>query len=382
MSTKVVDFADIISLTSATKWHFNSSGTLVASGANSPAIDHDPGASNAPQGMVIEEARTNLNIRSSEFANAAWYKNASAAITATTGTAPDGTASADTWNGSDYITNAAAMSVTAGSTYTASIFVKAGTATSISFSFQQLPTYSSAGNTTINPATGAITVHTGTGTVTDAGSGWYRYSVAGTIAALQTSARLVFTSSNGTALFWGAQFELGAFPTSYIPTTSSTVARAADVASISDMTWLNLDEGTFLFSGKTPLARIAGNDTIVDVTNPGDDNNRHYIYRQGSTDDIRYYEVSAGTSYANQGAVAVADNTSLKFAVAYKANDFATSLNGAAVVADTAGAVPTANTIMYIGHDRAGNNSWNGHIAQLKYYPRRLTNALLQEIST
>jgi hypothetical protein len=53
--------------------------------------------------------------------------------------------------------------------------------------------------------------------------------------------------------FWGAQLEVGAFPTSYIPTTTSTVTRSADVASITGSnfsSWYRQDEGTMFIENR------------------------------------------------------------------------------------------------------------------------------------
>ena len=46
------------------------------------------------------------------------------------------------------------------------------------------------------------------------------------------------------AYVWGAQVELSSGATSYIPTQAATVARGADLALVSDMTWLNEQAGT------------------------------------------------------------------------------------------------------------------------------------------
>ena len=67
--------------------------------------------------------------------------------------------------------------------------------------------------------------------------------------------------------------------------------------------------------------------------------------------------------------------------MAYKLNDYAYSVNGAASITDTIALVPTVNK-MSIG--AAYNNSLtiNGHIAAIRYYKKRLTNFKLQSLTS
>jgi hypothetical protein len=65
---------------------------------------------------------------------------------------------------------------------------------------------------------------------------------------------------------------------------------------------------------------------------------------------------------------------------AYKVNDFAVSTNGGTVATDTLGTIPTVDRLR-LGERVTGNNL-NGYLRRITYYPRRLSNAELQTITT
>ena len=71
----------------------------------------------------------------------------------------------------------------------------------------------------------------------------------------------------------------------------------------------------------------------------------------------------------------MADRTDFKVAVRLKANDFAASLDGAAVVTDTSGTLPTVTTI-HIGMDSA-DDEWNDVIKVIKLWNIGKPNAFL-----
>jgi len=71
-----------------------------------------------------------------------------------------------------------------------------------------------------------------------------------------------------------------------------------------------------------------------------------------------------------------AANTITKVGGAYKLNDIAASVNGGAVTVDTSATIPTVTTLG-VGNS-ASSNYLNGHIRQITYIPRRLSNAELQ----
>jgi hypothetical protein len=167
--------------------------------------------------------------------------------------------------------------------------------------------------------------------------------------------------------FAAVNLERGGFPTSYIPTSGSTVTRAADVASITGSnfsSWYNSTEGTVLFNAALGES-VNGTPSIVFgnyqwATNPN-------AWRTSGNQTIM------GSSSSR--------TTRKKHAFGLKANDHAVSINGAAA----SGAIGNNNTSPASSGPVSFNgngNTLNGHISRLTYWPVRLTNAQLQEITT
>jgi hypothetical protein len=186
------------------------------------------------------------------------------------------------------------------------------------------------------------------------------------------------TVSDGFFIY-GAQLEAGSFPTSYIPTSGSTATRAADVASITGADfkkWFNPDEGTLFIDA---LASNPGTRMLLEASKSD----------STITDRLALYKNASGKgsflvayNSSNQVVANSSSNFVSSIAAAYKANDFAQSTDGATPVTDSSGVLPTLN-VLRIGQSSNSSDKQiiNGHIKSIKYYPRRLTNAQLQELT-
>jgi hypothetical protein len=359
-----------------------------------PRFDYDP-VTLAPRGLLIEEQRTNLLVRSEEFDNAAWTKHR-ATVTANAALSPDGTVDADKLVEDSTASNTHACSQgfsgTSGTSYTLSIYAKAAERSWVALQFTSNIFADALARTAfINLSTGAVGTTSGSPTITvaNARDGWWRITM--TVAATATSASAaVFVyactadnaasyTGNGTSgiFVWGAQLEAGAFATSYIPTVASQVTRTADTAAITGANfspWYNPVEGTLLVEASSFVNTAAAVNLAASL---GSINNRNFTFLYngawgGST-------VTGGTQVSDlQTAGTYTRNVPAKVAYAYRANDFAASVNGAAANTDAMGAVPAADTLL-IGS--GVNNPINGHIRSIRYYPTRLTNAQLQALT-
>jgi hypothetical protein len=220
----------------------------------------------------------------------------------------------------------------------------------------------------------------GTGTVVL--SGTHVATVTGT-GAFPTRTTLTFTPTAGsliltvTGTVQFAQLEAGGFPTSYIPTTTASVVRSADVCSITGSAFTgmyNQSEGTMLVNASTP----ANGDRTVLAT---DDDTANEMIRLRTEGTNPFFKVTDGGSEVvaiDAGTVTV--NTTFKLAGAYKLDDFAASINGGAAVTDTAGTISTVDRIR-IGAGQGGNTMC-GHIASVRYFKKRLPDAKLVTITT
>ena len=372
--------------------NFDENKLLVTAATNAPRFHHDP-VTGAALGLLPEGQRANEIIRSQEFDNGSWVKNIS--VSANSTVAPDGTTTADTLTDDDGgAAEICRQSVTVGNseTYTNTVYILKD---SDETRFPALR-LSWLGGTTeltndlqLNTSTGAVTFEqqedgTSIGSVEDAGDWWRLRLTSTNNASGNTELRLgifpasgtVFgtesTTATGSIIAWGAQTEEAAFPTSYIPTTTAAVTRSADVDSANISSQLGSANTLFV------AARTGFGAGVVCQIDDGTENERFRIERNASN-EIHVIVTDGGVGQADLNLGSVADLTDFKVAVRLDTNDFAASLDGAAVVTDTSGSLPTVDTIRF-GMDTA-NDEWNGPIAQGKLFNVGKPNAFLQSIT-
>lgn len=381
----------------------NASGTIETVGNDVARLDHDKNGN--ALGLLIEEQRTNELAYSEQFDNAAWVQTNTPTITANSTAAPDGATTADTV--ADTSTTAwqlihqVAASFTGGGTYAGSCFVKkdaTGRATRFPV-FRVAYQGGTANNYDIklDTSTGEFSLVAGgtgagaaTGGVEDWGDYW-RVWVAGPDNGANTSAQFEIypaggadaawttaNTANGSVIVWGAQLEAGALPTSYIPTTTAAVTRAADICSVATANFnFNASAGSLVAHAISPGA--SGAQTVWHLDD-GTANERLRLFRD-SANNPTFAVVDGGTGQASIDAGAWANATEQKSAAAWAANDFAISVDGAAVVTDAAGTLPAVTTLR-VGMNHTPAERLNGHIPRLVYYPSRLSNADLVSAST
>lgn len=165
----------------------------------------------------------------------------------------------------------------------------------------------------------------------------------------------------------------------YTPTDGSAVTRSANGASKAISTFgYRQDQGTVVatFQG----AGSNGSDyPSVFGLNDGTGSNIMYPYANPSNilkGLVRYNTVDQALMTGG----AYTPDTVATVAMAYKADDAAISLDGAAVDTDTSLTIPPVTTVN-VGTHYASNNHLNGYIKKLVYYPTRLADATLVEES-
>jgi hypothetical protein len=371
-----------------------------------PRFDHSGGSS---LGLLIEEARTNLLTRSAEFDNAAWTAF-NMTVSANAATSPAGGTVADlVYPTASSATGAVVRqdaTVSASTAYTFSCFIKPSGKNFTYLQINSIPLNpSKAYLVTINASNGSVgtlqnLIGTTTGvttTATSVGNGWYRCATTFTTDADVTSIRCfvgvadqandrnVTTVGTDGLLIWGAQLEQGAFPTSYIPTTTAAATRSADSAVVTPISsFYNQAEGT-LFAE----VREGGSDLQYGAVSLDTDtsDNRIDLRRNNDAGVLAMLVTTAGALQMLQSPVLAVAAQTYKLSGAYKVNDCAVCVNGGAVATDASVTLPTL-THFRIGALTAVSPATgpsfflNGHIRKIAYWPRRLSNTLLQQLTT
>jgi len=360
---------------------------LLTAASGVARFDHNP-TTDESLGLLIEEQRTNLLTYSEDFTTT--WSVTRASISSNTIVAPDGTLTGDRLYESTAASNthyvAQTASLTSGTTYTFSVYLKAGERTQV-----RLRTTGTASTSDIyfNLSTGVITSSsTGSGTITSVGNGWYRCTATGSsdltgsnntlIMLLDGAGSSSYTGDGYSGIYiWGAQLEAGAFSTSYIQTVASQVTRSADAASMTGTnfsSWYAVDQGTLFADAVSNGGQVYAQ---IGVGSISDD--RVSLYSLAPN----FAVVSGSTTSAALGSTTLNNGTAAKLAGAYKTNDFALCINGATVLTDTSGLLPAPTSLLIGARNSASPaNQLNGTIKKLAYYPMRMTNANLQALTS
>jgi hypothetical protein len=380
-TTAVLDARVTVTRALNTATRVDANGLVAVVNANLPRFDYDP-ITKVCRGLLIEEARTNLLPYSEDFTNLIWSK-VGVTATADATVSPDGTTDADklveTATVGVHYTRQTPIIVSSGSAVAITVYAKAGERQYIAL----LEGYSNKGRyfDLVNGTLGGVFVGAPTtSTITPVGNGWYRCSITTTAPATTVDAEIYIspdgtsTSYSGVAgngvFLWGAQLEAGAFATSYIPTTTTSLTRNADAVSMTGTnfsSWYNQTQGTFVTSAdaiSTGANRVIVGGGVLTYLNYIRSNN------QGGAFDT--------TNLAATANVITTDV--FKLATTYGNSALQACLNGGTVASGAYNNIFASLTSIGIGNSASGA-FLNGHVRTVNYYPQRLIGAELQAFS-
>ena len=266
-----------ITFTRGTNATYTGSDGLVknTAGIHSPRFDWDP-VTRECKGLLIEETRTNLLTYSNNLDNATWAKWGGATATLNTIVAPDGSTGAVTIiipAGAGIFQSA---NTAASTTYTLSCWIRGDTTQTVSF--------------VANTSLSEVSVITVTITTT-----WQRITLVKPTTT-GTSITFQFYQSSTGAPFqvWGAQLELGAFATSYIPSSVTWTGRAS----------------TATYVGSNGLIQTAASGVARYQYNPTNLSVAPFLLLEPTATNLHFYSTVALTSAAAPNTLAASTEIS------------------------------------------------------------------------
>jgi hypothetical protein len=178
--------------------------------------------------------------------------------------------------------------------------------------------------------------------------------------------------------FAAPQIELGAVPTSFIPTTTGSATRNADVCSVSGVSgYIGQTEGTIY--AEVVLSRV--NTSPMIVISDGSDNNRIQISFLTATSLLATIRVAgANANYTATIPTIPATGGVYKMALGYKTDDYCFALNGTTYASTSSRGVPACNKLG-LGTSATETSFFNDRLRAHAIYPTRLTNEQLESLT-
>jgi len=377
-STNVVGLPpDFTVSRNTTATRVNSSGLIESVASGVPRIDW---LGQSCPALLVEASGQNLALQSEAFnVSGTWSRNLGGTgllpvVTANSVISPDGGQTAETVvfdrgagnTVSDRSFLEQSFTILTSGTYTFSVYAKASASGDIGKQvFIRIG------------STGTLTAITLT-------ANWVRYSRAETSLAsgsqgVQIGNRGTITADNSVSVdLWGAQVETGSVATTYIPTTSGTGSRAADVISASGALVSGLigqTEGTVYIEYNMQTLGVEG--YAIRLVAASFDNSVHI---RRSTANLVTLELRAlGSSVFSQTLAATGF---VKAAIAYKSGDIAAFVNGTQAGSTSTSAFTFSASFTSVNLGTFGTAAFlNDRIRAAALYTTRLTDAQLAELT-
>lgn len=356
----------------------NSAGLIESVASNVPRLDYSKGT--CPS-ILVEPQRTNLALYSEQLNDSSWLKS-NATVTANTSVSPDGNTTADTITSNANGGGDVYRSITVSGVHTLSAYFKAGTTDKCRLGS------TIGGEATFNLTNQTYTIFNAiSASITNVGNGWYRCTLTVNI----TATTLIYLSSadisTKTVYAWGAQLEAGSYATSYIPTTSASVTRNADVINKTGISSLiGQTEGTlFVDLEFNNVDQTNGLETILSL-NDGTELNYINLFLDTPSGNPKQLLVLIRDAGAFNGIIADSNlitATRYKIALGYKNNDVVLYVNGTQVGSDTSTNIPATSAINFNNTPTSGFvNIQQEYINTSALWKTRLTNTQLAQLTT
>tara|TARA_E500000305_G_C4022265_1_gene239604 strand:- start:333 stop:2507 length:2175 start_codon:yes stop_codon:yes gene_type:complete len=354
-----------------------------------PRIDY----TNGEPSILLEPQRVNLQTFSTDLNNAL-TAGSPVTITSNVTTSPENLQNADKITqtlDTRYQSRFSIITITAGSTWTRSIFAKKDTGNWMYLQQYDGVTNNGAYFDLENGIIGSNDIGI-TPRMESYPNGWYRCSVTHTPNASATTERIQVAlvdanntsankTGNGTGIFiYGAQLEEGSYPTSLIHTSGSAVTRSADAANnAANSDLINSTEGVVY----AEIKALANDGTSRHFSiNDGTAANKVEIYYDSTTNEINGHINVSGASSALFSQTFATVLEYHKVAVKYKANDFSMFVDGAQIATDTSGVVFSVNTLNNLAFDK-GNATLDFYadVKSVMVFKEALTDLELEKLT-
>jgi hypothetical protein len=375
----------------STGTYVGADGLIKTAASGAARFDHNP-ATGESLGLLVEEARTNIIVSSSVFNTGSWVQDG-AVLTTNAGVAPDGTTTATSVSQGTGSNRCYHFDNTGAGSKTLTVFAKSNAGSSITLSGNLAYGTNFVGSAVLNTANGTISTALGCSSVAFS-NGWYRFIIPISVSAGSGNTNYLNINGPASSVFlWGVQIEAGSFPTSYIPTTSSTVTRASDLASITGTnltSFYNQAQGTLINKFRNfgyGTAGAAG--TGVSFDNSTFQQNLISLNMRrdaGTTRDgsLAMFDATSATIFTTLGPPNnINDNVNFyTFGASFSATRKAFTYNGIAPATVNGGVLmPVITRFVITENSNYAYDFFSGHIAKTVYYPLQLTDAQLQALT-